>query len=196
MHHLDPRLQCIINIAVVAVIASVQRTSLAAGFGQFPQIVNIDSTKYGDLRDGLPTFNLSEPAGTYLISPVDPQTDAQALYTAWDPFAPQVDWLNTLEISLASNGNQAAPVADLGDTTMHGTPQQAFSDPNNVPVTVTLPMPDTIEFGVDDNNLSDNQGGISFTIQAIPEPSSTFLAITAAATLSAFRPSRHRLLSH
>jgi hypothetical protein len=159
------------------------------------QIVNVDATLYGDPTppNDLLTLNFSEPAGTYLITPVNPQIDPRALFTAWNPFSPPTaTWDSGLDVRVASTG-QTFRIGEDGD---FSTPTQAFADPLNQPLIVTLLTPDVLQFYVPDFFLSDNQGGASETITPVPsptpEPSSLTVLLLAFMTMLTYKIARFR----
>ena len=69
---------------------------------------------------------------------------------------------------------------------LYATPLDAFSDPQYTPLTITLPTTDTVYFGVSDNILYDNRGGLSELIQAVPEPSTYLAGLSALGMLGFF----------
>ena len=160
------------------------------------QLVNVNSTLNGDPLYGWQTVNVAEPAGTYLLTEVDPQTDPLAQYTAWDPigFSSGSTWLSTLWVYNVSPGGETH-IATMGNSISFSTPQAAFSDPNNVPIEVTLSTPGILGFSVDDHILYDNLGGISLTIKQVadpvPEPGA-YSMLLAGLSLIGFVAHRHK----
>jgi hypothetical protein len=186
----------------ISVVSS--EAAVVSDTGSGPFYINVDAQTSGiSLPNGqftgstlLDPLQVSFPAGTYtgtvlsnLIDPVD------ASYTGWTynvntPLVP-----TSLENFEAFNDDNGTPdtssaVIDYRSSTTFLTQEQAYLDSVGHSFTFTLTAPTTLDFVIPDNDLSDNSGGVSLAITAVPEPVSASLVILGSAAMLGRRQKR------
>jgi hypothetical protein len=74
----------------------------------------------------------------------------------------------------------------IGVMSGSATPQAAFGHPSNHPLTLTLEQATNLRFYFQDNNIGDNQGGLSWQIDRVAdlsEPTSLMVVAVASAAM-------------
>lgn len=132
-------------------------------------------------HDPFNAVSLSLSAGTHTFQIVDPILDNSAQFTAWTFNAPFItNYLVFLSTDLTHEFFDGA----VSDNIFRGTAQSAFDATvaaGHDKATLTFATPVTLLFAVPDNILSDNQGGVSISVDApvgtatTPEPASFVL---------------------
>ena len=126
-------------------------------------------------------------AGTYDVTPIG-VADGGA-YNAWNAWGfvslPSNGWLNKYSLS-----SSEFPAYTVGQGTPYATDLIALS--NAVGTTFTLTSDGDVNFFITDNPYSDNIGGISLSITAVPEPNAILLVSSGIAALGVTRVSRRK----
>jgi PEP-CTERM motif len=133
-----------------------------------------------------PKQQLTLAAGTYLIT----NADTSGYYSAWNfqgyPNTPNWVWSFIIADDATSKvlvddyvsgvqPTQAAMAAVTGTTTYDGLTPLAATSTAGFQDTLTLAQSTTLDFLIDDYYLPDNGGGVSLSIQAVPEPTTAAL---------------------
>lgn len=186
-------------LALVTVAASSHAVVLNIGarLGQNPKEVTA-SEAFGSSSISVTRVGtvLSLAAGTYRVTPVKVGTPG-ALYTAANRFSavnlPPRGWEWNVNVSTSLTGAGTKYGFGAGspsiDDPYQATPDLAFAQAP-APFELTFTQNEDVFFYWFDDGFSDNEGGISVSVEAVPEPFT--LALGAAGLAAAVRRRRAR----
>ncbi len=162
-------------LATLLYIGSAQATvvNISTQWGQNPMAILVNNGS----AFGVGAM-LHLDAGEYLITPVD-QTFEGARFTAANRFgSPNYEWSMYVAIGGAPGVKYGygEGAATSPDWRYWATPAQAFAAAPK-PFSFTLNKATDVKFYWVDNIFSDNSGGISFNVSAVPEPASYALLL-------------------
>jgi hypothetical protein len=202
-------------LAVVTVLGAALSLNASA---QTIYTVNIDSMQNGSNIAGGPqnllpgtiespinAVQLTLGAGTFQIT----NAASSGYYSAWNfqgsGLGSASNWVWSFEMAVHGGAivedayvgpvmtSQTAMASLTGTTSWNGNTQLSATSTAGFDDTFTLSSTTILDFYIDDNGLSDNYGGVSLNIQAVPEPS-TCAALTGLGVLgfAAWRMRRRR----
>lgn len=158
------------------------------------------------IAPGTYSFSVISPADAAVQFPALTTTQRDTMFTAWTYNSPWITQYFVFDIAAASNASLSQLFDGSGaNTVSFGSPQAAYDDAVNngyfnkirvdpvngregtvFTTTYTVADATTLVFAIPDNGLSDNGGGVSVVVRAVPEPGTTaWLAAAAAGLLMA-----------
>jgi len=102
-------------------------------------------------------------AGVYTSTLISPADHPEATFSDWTPYAYPNDNLRLTAYAIAT-ANATLVTTGGTNTLVTGAPGVAFAATTNKTVTFSLTNSTTLRFGVSDNVIGDNSGGVSLLI--------------------------------
>lgn len=144
-------------------------------------------------------------AGSYTLTPVNPQSHPDALFSAWaiGTYRGQNKWSPVYEVALCRNlANCDGSVNSLYDVTTWGTTVGIVDGYDSAAAafavaqvgSFTLAAAQDVYFGFYDSNFTDNSGGVSLLLSKlnpVPEPQ-TYALVLAGLALMGWRSRRNK----
>ena len=127
-------------------------------------VVNIDARVHGSPQSGFEAVEVFSPAGTYEATLITPTINSEALFTAWNPSTGTNGW-RTLWGGYAPTDSN--PALTGGGECCGETPQEAFDQTTSKTSRFVVSQGELVQFGVPDEILSDNGGGVSLLLTEV-----------------------------
>ena len=161
-------------------IGALASILLATGLSaQDTLILNIDARVSGS--PGAPigspiTHDFS--AGVYTSTLISPTDHPEATFSDWTPYSYPYDNLRLTAYAIATTDGSYLTTGGIA-TQITGTPGVAFAATTNKTATFSLTNATTLRFGISDNVIGDNSGGVSLLItkQSIDGTNATLASI-------------------
>ncbi|MXP44590.1 PEPxxWA-CTERM sorting domain-containing protein [Allopontixanthobacter sediminis] len=170
-----------------AIVGAIACSTLAATSATAASIINLDGKGNASLN-GDNAVNLDLAAGTYELVFVD------SLFTAFNRFGTtsgcdslgancRLGFENSARFIidgttyLFGDGNASGGIGPQATGGYYSTAAQAFASSGVYKTSFTLASPGSASFFIYDDNLSDNTGGISLAVSAVPEPATWFMML-------------------
>jgi hypothetical protein len=151
------------------------------------QVVHLDARVNGGHTLGFPVVEVPLTAGHWSATLIEPSTDLEAIFQAWAfNIGATGTWGTSYRIFLADDTQ--LPSGGLFAEAL--TPQDAWDETVAAGRDVhifTVPEDQDVIFDIGDNQLADNQGGVSFRLEPseVPEPGALLQAAAGSLVLMA-----------
>ena len=146
------------------------------------QVVHLDARVIGSHFLGFPVVEVPLTAGHWSAMLIEPSTDPEAMFQAWAFTSSADGWGTSFRIFLADDTS----LGEGGLFAEAASPQEAWDETVAAGKDVkifTVPEDQNVIFDIGDNQLGDNQGGVSFRLEPSEVPEPTALLATAAGGL-------------
>lgn len=174
-------------IRKMAIVGALLASTLTAVDAQAATIVDLDGRSNAS-TDGSNSVMLALAAGTYNLSFVE------SLFTAFNRFG-QASGCNASGASCTrgfensarfvingvtnffGDGNASGGIGPQATGGYYSTSAQSFDSSGVYKTSFTLASPSSVSFYLFDDNLSDNTGGVSLAVAAVPEPATWLMML-------------------